>query len=243
MPHKDALISNDLRDSKEKSAKINEIDKNKNTQKLIREVIIGDIKNVKALLQEGVNINDTDEDGCTALISAVKHDRIEIVEILLAVEGIDVNILDNSGQSAFVHAISTAGSEFARIMNSIGEEAVKIEETKAARVKIIDLLLESKKVNINAFDGCGNSLLMSAVFDGDEDIFDKILNTEGLQINSANNGINALLIAVSDTNVNFVEKLIKYGADVNTVAKEYWDEYYEKYIKNQKKLYETIFLI
>ena len=23
----------------------------------------------------------------------------------------------------------------------------------------------------------------------------------------------------------------------------YWDEYYEKYIKNQKKLYETIFLI
>jgi len=61
-----------------------------------------DLKTVRKLLREGVDINATDKYGNTALQYAVGGYNNDIAKELLKFEGIDVNIMNNSGYTVLM---------------------------------------------------------------------------------------------------------------------------------------------
>ena len=52
----------------------------------------GDLEEVKAALQRGVDVNTKDEDGWTGLILAVKNNHNSVAALLLKTPNIDVNL-------------------------------------------------------------------------------------------------------------------------------------------------------
>jgi ankyrin repeat protein len=84
----------------------------------------------------------------------------------------------------------------------------------------IKRLLKVPGININAPDKDGNTALILAVKDKNEDIVQELLNTKGIEVNAANNmGYTALMYAAHAGRKELVEMLLKAGADKTMVNK------------------------
>ena len=72
---------------------------------LIQASVNGDIEKVKKILEDGADINATDEDGNTALSMAVINAQYDVVELLLD-NGADINTKNVDGDTPLIHAIN-----------------------------------------------------------------------------------------------------------------------------------------
>lgn len=70
---------------------------------LIKFVQIGDLDKIKECLANGIDVNEKDNDGWTALMFASSNGDLEIVKLLLT-KGANVNIKDNDGRTALMYA-------------------------------------------------------------------------------------------------------------------------------------------
>jgi ankyrin repeat protein len=70
---------------------------------LMRAALDGDIESVKALINQGMDINRRDENGRTALMFAVVNRHYETMKVLLE-HGADVNARSNVGGTALMGA-------------------------------------------------------------------------------------------------------------------------------------------
>ena len=76
---------------------------------------IGDIDGVKRAIKSGVDIDDKDYRGHSALSCAIIKDQIEIVKILIE-NGADINNAEDTGHSALYCTIARDQTEMAKIL-------------------------------------------------------------------------------------------------------------------------------
>merc|ERR1712098_232646 len=116
-----------------------------------------DVERVKNLIEKGANLNETDEDGCTALHDAARKGHTEILSLLIAA-GCDVNLQDVNGETALHFAAFADRAEIVSLLieaecdlnlQSSGDTALHyaaLGRTKIASILIaagIDLYLQN----------------------------------------------------------------------------------------------------
>lgn len=134
-------------------------------QKMITKIITatsdGDLRLVQHYLgiddenqnvQKFVDVNCSNYKGYTPLHVAATYGRADIVKILIGY-GADVNLSTTSEQYTALHLA---------VMNKRGET--------------VDILLDSKKCDLNKQDDCGNSVLHYACSNGSADIIKKLID-------------------------------------------------------------------
>lgn len=155
----------------------------------------GNVDIIDYFLERGVNINQIDEEGNTALINAIGSDLTNVEKIVPLVS--NVNHQNQLGHSALTKAVKSGSRE------------------------AFDLLLE-KGANLKHRDAKGNSLLYYAFKDfrsskkEEYDYFISTLRKSGLEGTEVDEEDNTLAhIAVENNNLFLLQKAIALGADVN----------------------------
>lgn len=181
---------------------------------LIEAVKSGNMGKVRMLLaQPGININALDDDGCTALMWAIKTCRPDMIETLV-VHGAKADIQDKNGNTAPLLAGScdgNVGDEIDMIFmgrQSLMRTSALIQAIANNDQREVAALLARPETNMNAQDDNGNTALMIAAAGAQEEIV-RLLIAHGANVEIQNNkGINALITAVIAGYKNIVELLI-----------------------------------
>ncbi|HJU55956.1 MAG TPA: ankyrin repeat domain-containing protein [Pyrinomonadaceae bacterium] len=155
---------------------------------LVRAVWEGNLREVKNLLAQGVDVNAVDEGaGNTALATAVSNGQLEFVQTLLAARA-DPNVRNQGGRTA--------------LMNLDGDASLEIVRA---------LLAAWADVNIEDVDE--NTALHSAAPTAKSEVLRALLDA-GASVNAVNNlGQTALMEAAAYGNVENVKALLLAGAD------------------------------
>ena len=74
---------------------------------------------LKALLQQGINVNAADNDGETALMEAADSRNADAVRVLIA-NGADVNAADEDGETALMIAADEGNLEAVKLLIEAG---------------------------------------------------------------------------------------------------------------------------
>ncbi len=78
-----------------------------------------DVVQLKALLDEGADVNAKDNYGRTVLMSAVERNRVEMIKALLE-RGADVNAKDDMGKTALSRATVGNNDEVIKLLTEAG---------------------------------------------------------------------------------------------------------------------------
>lgn len=162
---------------------------------------------IRSLLRHGVDVNDIDRKGDTALHVAVAENRTKCVETLFheAPTKIDLSILNDNGYTALHLAIKQSNLTLLKmIKDKAGTAYVKLFET-----------VETKH---------GNNALHIAVETGAGDIVKFILENRCVDVNATNlSGHTALLLARAIKNTEIVQVLMDHNAEANSEEDELSD--------------------
>jgi ankyrin repeat protein len=176
---------------------------------------------VAFLLEKGIGINQTDQNGRTALMEASEYGHVEIVKLLLAKENIEINQKDKYGQTALIWASRQGHVEIVKLL--LAKENIEINQTDNingntaliwasiyGHVEIVKLLLAKDNIKINQTDGLGRTALMWASEQGHEEIVKLQLAKENIEINLKDkSGCTALMRASSRGHVEIVKILLE----------------------------------
>jgi len=156
----------------------------------------GDTAKVKALLQEGCDVNGkSNEFGRTALLYAAMRGHAEIARMLLE-KGAEVNIQDKEGMSALMAAV---------------QHFPYPEERNARYVEIIEHLL-ARGADVNARDNQGRTALMHSVLSFESAKPLRILLEHGADVSVRDQGSNTVMTyAVRYNRLIALRVLERYG--------------------------------
>lgn len=174
-----------------------------------------DVRKIWGLLQSGVNVNEEDEKGETALFHAARWGRGDVVEWLLDA-GADVNHKDKTGKTAIEYA---RNSDVADVLDVNGYLYGALMGHNYAKVKTAI----QRGANVNATRSyVGDTFLHdSIVFPNLGVPYIQVFLEAGADPNKANNeGVTPLLLAVQKRSWAVAEALLKVpGIDVNKADK------------------------
>ncbi len=151
---------------------------------------------VKILLHNGSNLFENTKDGDNALHLAAENGHQNMIELLLDA-GINVNSTGNYGYTA-LHYCFTKGNLHAAIS------------------------LLKRNANIDAVDDEGQTCLYKSCVDGHVNMVMFLLENNYLNLMhvKAHDGMTALHVAALHGNVEIIEQLLIYGANINDVCKD-----------------------
>ena len=154
-----------------------------------------DWQRVRALLDEGADVNTPRADGVTALLWAAHWDDVEIVNVLLRA-GADPNAADDHGVTPLMRASENAGIDVGRALLEAG-------------------------ANPNLAQDSGLTALMLAAGTGNRDVVRALL-AHGADVNAMTHGsgVTALMWAVEAPHPNVVHILLESAADVSVSSKK-----------------------
>jgi hypothetical protein len=178
---------------------------------------------VAFLLEKGIDINQTDQDGWTALMLASEYGHEEIVKILLAKENIEINQEDKWGNTALMEVSIKGHVEIVKLL--LAEENIEINQkdkwngktalmwaSEKGHVEIVKLLLAKENKDINQQDGVRENALICASENGHVEIVKLLLAKENIEINQTDqNGRTALWWASIKGHVEIVKMLEAKG--------------------------------
>lgn len=144
---------------------------------------------VDLLLKYGVDVNDRNNSGTTALMVACDNKHMALIHRLLDVDGIDVDSVDYYGNTPLIHAC---------MYNNIG----------------VAKALLAKGANIEAIDSAEYTVLMKACRLNNDTVV-KMLLVHGASVNAGR--LAPLLLACENRNMHIVELLLAANADVEVV--------------------------
>ena len=105
---------------------------------LMRAALNGNTEKVKALIHQGADINQRDDNGRTALMFAVINTHYETVKVLLDY-GADVNATSNKGGTALMGAASAGDLRIAQALLDKGADIhAKLRETNESAVTLAE---------------------------------------------------------------------------------------------------------
>ncbi len=158
----------------------------------------GNINIVKSLLREGADVNEKDNDGWTALMSAGNYP--EVARTLITA-GADVNVSIEQGRLAGMTPLMLA-----------------VQKGQLDTVKI--LVDAGAKVNVKR-NSDGETALMLAI--RENPTIAHVLLDKGASVNDRRlDGLTALMLAAKAGEESVVKKLISYGAAVNVKTDFGW---------------------
>ncbi|WP_347292251.1 ankyrin repeat domain-containing protein, partial [uncultured Brachyspira sp.] len=197
------------------------------------------------LINNGADINVTNEDGETPLMYASKVHNIKVIELLIQ-KGADINAFDNYGNTALIYGVNNLETVKLLVENGAdvnfykGGSTALISACEYSHERNIDVIkyLVSKNANINAQDNKGDTALNKTLDTSDEgsiDILDfeiaHFLIEQGADVNIKNKREYTTFIYLGMGEGNFnnksfqeyriklAEVLLEKGADIN--AKDY----------------------
>ncbi|KAJ7111250.1 ankyrin repeat-containing domain protein [Mycena epipterygia] len=153
------------------------------------------IEGVQFLLEEGADVNASEEEHGSALQAASSQGHMEIVQFLVE-KGADVNAAGEFSTSALQAA------------------------SKGGNMEVVQFLIE-KGADVNAAGGSYGSALQAASKGGNMELV-QFLVEKGADINAASGSSSSALQAASERgNMELVQFLVEKGADVNAVGGDY----------------------
>jgi ankyrin repeat protein len=193
---------------------------------LMMAVITDRLDLVKFLVENGADIETTNEVNLTALTIASEKGHLDIVKYLVK-NGADLNKEGKYGYSALMFA--TEGHlEIIKYLVKNGADINKEDKngysalifaSAEGRLEIVKYLVENG-ADLNKEGKDGLSALIIASQNGHLDIV-KYLVENGANINKGNkNGYSALMIASRENYLDIVKYLVKNGADINKQEKD-----------------------
>ncbi len=181
-----------------------------------------DAQAVRALLNEGIDVNEPRADGTTALLWAAHWDDREMAELLLDA-GAQVNAADDHGEVPLMRACENASLAMVKALVAAGAD---VNAAKASgltslmiaagtgSVQVVRALLAGG-ADVSATTTTGVTALMWAVAAPHLDIAHVLLeSTADVQV-SSKKGFTPLLFAARNGDIELARLLISAGADVN----------------------------
>ena len=189
----------------------------------------GDIKIVRSLLLQRVDVNTPQADGTTALHWAVHSDDLEMARLLIRA-GARVNSANQdygvtplslactNGSAPMIETLLEAGAD-ANITVREGETPL-MTAARTGKLEAVNVLL-ARTVDVNVKEiWNGQTALMWAIAEGHAPVAQALVDA-GADIHArSNGGFTPLLFAVRKGSLDIVRLLLARGADVNQATPE-----------------------
>jgi ankyrin repeat protein len=184
----------------------------------------GHTREIKGLVEQGVNINGRNEDGNTALICAITARQSETAMFLLE-NGADKSVRSSSGKRRppLYHAIDVGDLETARYLldhgatvneKNIYGQSYFVDVVQSEKLDLIQLLLRYG-ADVHAREVTGRPILAYAVNRGNMELV-RLLLGHGAEANARDyTGHPLLSIASNKDQPELVQLLLSSGADPN----------------------------
>ena len=196
-------------------------------ESLIEAAKAGNVKDTRTLVENGADVNATDEGGRPILVEAASQGHGIVVEILVD-NGADIDAKDrSSGSTALIEAARNGHTDIVRLLLS---RTIKIDvkdkngwtalmiATGKGYTDIVRLLLDSG-ANVNVKEDYGWTALMVAIF-CDRAYISSLLLDNGADVNARNDdGKTVLEMAQEKKSIKFV-KMLKQAGVKNSLADE-----------------------
>ncbi len=153
----------------------------------------GDVEKVKKYIAEGIDVNQLNSDGDSAVEIAIIEGNKEIVNIFLGLKSIDINYQDKVSGYTYLHL------------------AVEYEHSD-----IVKQLLSKKGINVNLqTKEAKQTPIVKAMYTENLEIVEELLKVKDIDVNIPDvNGNTPLLLAINGMYLEYVEKLLKVK-DIN----------------------------
>lgn len=185
------------------------------------------INNIKALIENGENVNLKSKDGWVALQEAADKKNSKVIKLLLANKA-DVNSVTKEGWTALMRLAANEKDTSSLIelllqnganinqQSNEGATALALAITSGHVNNIKTLLKHNPNLDLSPSGYWPNLLL--AIDKRDNKIVNLLLDKGANPNVNAENGPNALMVAVHSKNYDIVKSLVEHGADVNSVV-------------------------
>jgi len=194
--------------------------------RLIQAVKNSDLKTVRSLLAQHVDVNATEADGSSALHWAAERDSAEMTELLLKA-GADAKAATRYGITPLFFACTNGDAAIVKDLLDAGADANStFEEGETAlmtasltgKVDAVKMLLShGAKVNV-AEPWKSQTPLMYAASEGNTDAVNMLIEFGAEVKAKSKSGFTPLLFAVRNGHIDTTKALLAHGANVNDVA-------------------------
>ena len=183
---------------------------------------------IRALLQQGADVNARRADGATALLWAVHFSDIETVDLLLKA-GANVNAADDHGVTPLAEAAENNSSELVHKLLAAGANpnaaqtsgmTPLITAAHTGNVEVVNALIARGAAVDASTTETGVTALMWAVADQRRDVAKVLLERHADVHRSSTKGFTPLLFAARNGDIETAKLLIAAGADVNERASD-----------------------
>lgn len=159
----------------------------------------GKLTAARFLLEAGADVNAQSNEGFTALMRAVLRQNTDITKLLLEA-GADVNMKNYNDNTAFLIAASQCNIGIMRILLEFGADMYVVDKQNHTA------LVESIRISALSGNTSVIDFIIKTARDQKRDISELDLN-------------GAIISAMKQNNIEIVETLIDFGADVNRLSK------------------------
>src|SRR5262245_24003555 len=194
--------------------------------KLYSAIRANDLRQMKALLDEGVSANAEGPDGITPLMAAAETGSLDAMKMLIDRRA-DVNAKNSSGSTALMWSVTDPkkvrllldhGADV-NVTARSGRTALIIASFANPSAEVVRMLLASG-ANVSVMDQRKVTPLNAATF-GNDTATVRLLLDASADINTADTfiGLTPLINASGNRNLEAVKLLLAKGANVNAVSK------------------------